>query len=31
MDGWYASYNGGELDGEVSEVTPVERVVTFYE
>lgn len=32
MDGWYASYgNGGELDGEVSEVTPVEKMVVFYE
>lgn len=31
MDGYYASYSGGELDGEISEVTPVDRVVTFYE
>lgn len=31
MDGWYASYDGGELDGEPYEVRPQERVVTFYE
>lgn len=30
-DGWYASYDGGTLDGEIHEVTPKEKVVTFYE
>lgn len=30
-DGWYASYDGGYLDGETYEVTPQERLVTFYE
>lgn len=29
--GYYQSYSGGELDGPTYEVTPVERVVTFYE
>jgi len=29
--GWYASYDGGCLDGDLREVKPVERVVTFYE
>jgi len=29
--GWYASYDGGHYDGELFEVTPQERVVTFYE
>ena len=28
--GWYSSYNGSEFES-VSEVKPVERVVTFYE
>lgn len=31
MDGYYASYDGGYYDGELKEVHPVERVVTFYE
>jgi hypothetical protein len=31
MDGWYASYHGGELDGDVYEVRPQERVVVVYE
>jgi hypothetical protein len=30
-DGWYASYDGGSLDGEVYEVQPTERTVVFYE
>lgn len=30
-DGWYASYDGGYLDGETYEVKPVERLVTYYE
>jgi hypothetical protein len=30
-DGWYASYDGGYLDGETYEVTPKERTVVFYE
>ncbi len=30
-DGWYASYDGGYLDGETTEVKPQERLVTFYE
>jgi hypothetical protein len=30
-DGYYASYDGGYLDGEVQEVSPVERVVVYYE
>lgn len=30
-DGWYASYDGGYLDGETYEVTPQERTVVFYE
>ena len=30
-DGWYASYDGGYLDGETYEVKPVEKLVTFYE
>jgi hypothetical protein len=30
-DGWYASYDGGSLDGETYEVKPVEKLVTFYE
>jgi len=30
-DGWYASYDGGYLDGDLREVQPVERMVTFYE
>jgi len=30
-DGWYASYSGGELDGDTYEVTPQERMVVFYE
>lgn len=31
MDGYYASYSGGTFDGEMTEVTPKERLVTFYE
>lgn len=30
-DGWYASYDGGYLDGDTTEVKPQERLVTFYE
>lgn len=30
-DGWYASYDGGYLDGDVYEVAPKEKVVVFYE
>ncbi len=30
-DGWYASYDGGYLDGDTSEVKPVEKTVVFYE
>lgn len=30
-DGWYASYDGGELDGELYEVKPVEVKVTQYQ
>lgn len=30
-DGWYASYDGGYLDGETLEVKPVEKVVVHYE
>jgi hypothetical protein len=30
-DGWYASYDGGYLDGDTYEVKPVERLVKFYE
>lgn len=30
-DGWYASYDGGTLDGETYEVKPQERLITFYE
>ena len=30
-DGWYASYDGGYLDGETYEVQPKEKLVTFYE
>jgi hypothetical protein len=30
-DGWYQSYSGGELDGELTEVTPVPKVVTVWE
>lgn len=30
-DGWYASYDGGYLDGETYEVKPAERLVTYYE
>jgi hypothetical protein len=29
--GYYASYDGGYLDGDLLEVRPVERVVAFYE
>lgn len=29
-DGWYASYDGGELDGELYEVEPVEVQRTEY-
>lgn len=31
MDGWYASYSGGELDGDPYEVRPQEKVITVYE
>lgn len=31
VDGWYASYDGGELDGELYEVEPKEVTVTQYE
>lgn len=30
-DGWYASYDGGYLDGETYEVAPKEKLVTYYE
>lgn len=30
-DGWYASYDGGHLDGDVYEVHPEVRQVTVYE
>lgn len=30
-DGYYQSYSGGTLDGDVYEVRPVEKLVTFYE
>jgi len=30
-DGYYASYDGSTFDGEFREVTPRDRVVTFYE
>ncbi len=31
MDGYYASYDGSEWDGEFHEVKPVVKEVTFYE
>lgn len=31
VDGWYQSYAGGELDGPLFEVTPVEKTITVYE
>lgn len=31
MGGYYQSYSGGEYDGELREVKPVVREVTFYE
>lgn len=31
QDGWYASYEGGTLDGDLTEVKPVEKVVIEYE
>jgi hypothetical protein len=30
-DGYYASYDGGYLDGDTTEVKPKEKLVTFYE
>ena len=30
-DGWYASYDGGYLDGPTSEVVPQEKVIVVYE
>jgi hypothetical protein len=30
-DGYYASYDGGYLDGDTREVKPAERLVVFYE
>jgi hypothetical protein len=30
-DGYYASYDGGAWDGDFREVTPQDRLVTFYE
>ncbi len=30
-DGWYASYDGGYLDGESYEVKPQEKMITVYE
>jgi hypothetical protein len=30
-DGWYASYDGGYLDGETYEVSPKEKVIVVYE
>lgn len=29
--GWYQSYSGGELDGELEEVTPKAKVITVWE
>lgn len=29
-DGWYASYDGGSLDGDTYEVSPQEKVITVY-
>ncbi|HEU4967294.1 MAG TPA: hypothetical protein VFT53_07565 [Candidatus Saccharimonadales bacterium] len=31
VDGYWASYDGGEYDGPFYEVQPVEKMVTFYE
>lgn len=31
MDGWYASYDGGTLDGDPYEVHPAEKVVVVYQ
>ncbi|WP_190822010.1 hypothetical protein [Saccharopolyspora pogona] len=31
IDGYYQSYDGTEIDGDLFEVQPVERLVTFYE
>jgi hypothetical protein len=30
-DGWYASYDGGELDGDTSEVKPQEKTIVVYQ
>lgn len=30
-DGWYASYDGGYLDGDTYEVSPREKTITVYE
>lgn len=30
-DGWYASYDGGYLDGDTYEVKPAEKTITVYE
>lgn len=30
-DGWYASYDGGYLDGDTSEVVPREKTIVIYE
>lgn len=29
--GWYQSYAGGELDGDLMDVTPVQKVITVWE
>lgn len=31
VNGWYSSYDGHEFDGDLHEVRPVEKLVTFYE
>lgn len=31
IDGYYSSYGGSDWDGNLYEVTPVQRMVTFYE
>jgi hypothetical protein len=30
-DGWYASYDGGNLDGPTTEVAPQEKMIVVYE
>lgn len=31
LDGYYSSYGGSDWDGDLYEVSPVQRMVTFYE